>query len=174
MPPSRRASAMSRAARPVRAPSAVPSPQTSRFPAISTATESPTPDEEVPMDRLGLSAVALVASVTALTATARAQSTVDAEKLFRDGKGLMKQRKVAEACDAFEASQRIESNISTLMSLADCREKNGQLASAWGHFLRAESMTRSDPSKSAVNTIARRRAAAIEPRMSYLIVNVPD
>ena len=129
------------------------------------------------MDRPGLSAVALVASVTALTAlaaTARAQSTVDAEKLFRDGKGLMKQRKVAEACDAFEASQRIESNIATLMSLADCREKNGQLASAWGHFLRAESMTRSDPSKTAVNTIARRRAAAIEPRMSYLIVNVPD
>jgi hypothetical protein len=107
-------------------------------------------------------------------AIAQAQSTGEAEKLFRDAKTLMKQGKTAEACDAFEASHRIEPNIATLLSLADCREKNGQLASAWGFFLRAESLTRQDARQEKLNGVARQRAASIEPRLSYLIINVPD
>jgi hypothetical protein len=110
----------------------------------------------------------------AVAAPAHAQSTVEAEKLFRDGKTLMKQGKFAEACEAFGASQRMESNVATLMSLADCLEKNGQLASAWGYFLKAESETRADRGKGQVNATARRRAAALEPRLSYLTINVPD
>ena len=122
---------------------------------------------------LGLVALA-TALLAVLGAPAHAQSTVEAEKLFRDGKSLMKKGKLAEACDAFEASQRIESNLATLMSLADCREKNGQFASAWGFFLKAESLTRNDISKGQANVTARKRAALLEPRLSYLTVNVPD
>jgi hypothetical protein len=107
-------------------------------------------------------------------APAHAQSTVEAEKLFRDGKVLMKQGKFADACSAFEASQRIEANIATLTSLADCSEKNGKLATAWGYFLKAESLTRSDAKQTKLNATARQRAAAIEPRLSYLTINLPD
>jgi hypothetical protein len=123
---------------------------------------------------LAAAALAVLATASLGAAPAHAQSTVEAEKLFRDGKLLMKQRKTAEACDAFEASQRIEPNIATLTSLADCREKNGQLASAWGYFLKAESLTRADARQTKLNATARQRAAAIEPRLSYLTINLPD
>jgi hypothetical protein len=106
--------------------------------------------------------------------TAQAQVRPEAEKLFRDGKELMKAGKFAEACTAFEASERAEHNISTLLNLADCREKNGQFASAWALFLQAVSQTRTDPQQVTLNATAKSRAAQLEPRLSYLTINVPD
>lgn len=107
--------------------------------------------------------------------TAHAQSTsAEAEKLFRDGKSLMKERKYGEACAAFEASQNMDPSLATLLSLADCREKNWQIASAWGAFLDAERQTRKDSSQAALNKTAKDRAAKLEPRLSMLTVSVPD
>ena len=57
------------------------------------------------------------------------QASPQAEALFRDGKQLMKEGKLAEACAAFEGSERAEHNVATVLSLADCREKNHQYAS---------------------------------------------
>lgn len=105
---------------------------------------------------------------------AHGQASPQAEALFRDGKQLMKDGKLAEACAAFEGSERAEHNVATVMSLADCREKNRQYASAWALFLQADSQTRSDPKKAALNTTAKRRAHALESRLSYLTINVPD
>lgn len=105
---------------------------------------------------------------------AHGQASPQAEALFRDGKQLMKEGKLGEACAAFEGSERAEHNVATVLSLADCREKNRQYASAWALFLQADSQTRADPSKAALNTTAKRRARALEPRMSYLTINVPD
>ncbi len=105
---------------------------------------------------------------------AGAQVRPEAEKLFRDGKELMKAGKTAEACDAFEASERADHSLATVLSLADCREKNRQYASAWALFLQADSQTRTDASRAALNRTARARAAALEPRLSYLTINVPD
>jgi hypothetical protein len=105
---------------------------------------------------------------------AHGQASPQAEALFRDGKQLMKEGKLAEACAAFEGSERAEHNVATLLSLADCREKNRQYASAWALFLQADSQTRSDPSKAVLNTTAKRRAHTLESRLSYLTINVPD
>lgn len=105
---------------------------------------------------------------------AHGQASPQAEALFRDGKQLMKDGKLAEACEAFEGSERAEHNVATVLSLADCREKNHQYASAWALFLQADSQTRSDPKKAALNTTAKRRAHALEARLSYLTINVPD
>jgi hypothetical protein len=109
-----------------------------------------------------------------LPVTALAQARPEAEQLFRDGKRLMKEGKITEACGAFEASEKTEPNISTLLSLADCHEKAQQYASAWARFLNAESRTRSDPSKAALSRTAKQRATALEARLSYLTINVPD
>jgi hypothetical protein len=109
-----------------------------------------------------------------LPAAAWGQASPQAEALFRDGKRLMKDGKLAEACSAFEGSERAEHNVATVLSLADCREKNHQYASAWALFLQADSQTRSDPSKAVLNTTAKNRARAIEARLSYLTINVPD
>ena len=56
-----------------------------------------------------------------------AQSAAQAEALFRQGKEQMAAGKYAEACAAFEASQKAEAATSTLLNLANCREKNGEL-----------------------------------------------
>lgn len=116
----------------------------------------------------------IIGAALGLASVAGAQVRPEAEKLFRDGKELMKAGKLAEACAAFEASERAEHNLATLLSLADCREKNQQYASAWALFLQADSQTRTDASKAALNSTAKARAAALEPRLSYLTISVPD
>lgn len=117
-----------------------------------------------------------IAILTLLLAAtpAAAQSNAQAEQLFRDGKRLMSEKKFAEACAAFEASQKLDPTSATLMNLAACREQNGQIASAWGLFLEAERTMRGDASKRSTAKIAKERATALEPRVSYLIINVPD
>jgi len=121
-------------------------------------------------------ATGLLALVTGLLAPMPAwgQASPQAEALFRNGKQLMKEGKLGEACAAFEGSERAEHNVATVLSLADCRDKNRQYASAWALFLQADSQTRSDPSKAVLNTTAKKRARELEARLSYLTINVPD
>ncbi|HEX4420619.1 MAG TPA: hypothetical protein VH165_22045 [Kofleriaceae bacterium] len=123
--------------------------------------------------RSRLSLLAFMIGVAA-PAAAWGQASPQAEALFRDGKQLMKDGKLGEACIAFEGSEHAEPNIATLLSLADCREKNHQYAAAWALFLQADSQTRSDPSKAMLNRTAKTRALALEPKLSYLTINVPD
>ena len=111
------------------------------------------------------------------TAAAHAQApatSAAATAQFDRGRALLKDGKYAEACAAFEGSERAEHNVATVLSLADCREKNHQYASAWALFLQADSQTRADPSKAMLNTTAKNRARALESRLSYLTINVPD
>jgi hypothetical protein len=110
-----------------------------------------------------------------LVSTARfagAQHSAEAEQRFRDGKKLMTEKKYAEACTAFETSQRLDPAIATLANLADCREKNGQIQSAWTAFLEVERQTRGDAKQAAVNKIAKDRATNLEARLSFLTVSV--
>jgi len=101
--------------------------------------------------------------------TAWAQNA-DAEALFTEGESLEAAGKVAEACDAFEASNRIEPRAGTLIRLGQCRETQGHLASAWSAY--KDALTRvKDPAKKA---IAEQRVTALESRLSYLTVLVPD
>lgn len=101
--------------------------------------------------------------------TARAQNA-EAELLFRDGDKLMAAGDYAKACDAFEASNRIEARAGTLIRLGDCREKNHQLASAWSAYSDALSRVK-DPKK---REIAAAKVAQLEPRLSQLTISVPD
>lgn len=120
-------------------------------------------------------AVAVMVLFLAVGSNQRASAqpaSVQAEQLFRQGKKLMADGKIAEACKAFEGSYRKDAAVSTLLNLADCREKNKQYASAWGHFLDAERKTRGDAAQASFNTTAKSRAAALESKLSYLIVNV--
>lgn len=120
-----------------------------------------------------LSKLAFVLGIV-VPAIAWGQASPQAEALFRDGKQLMKEGKLAEACAAFEGSEHAEHNVATLLSLADCREKNHQYASAWALFLQADSQTRAEPSKATLNKTAKTRALALEHKLSYLTINVPD
>ena len=96
--------------------------------------------------------------------------SADAEALFNDGNQRLAEGKVAEACDAFEASNRVEPRAGTLILLGQCREQNQQLASAWSAY--KDALTRvKDPRK---RELAMARVAALGPRLSYLTVSVSE
>jgi hypothetical protein len=106
--------------------------------------------------------------------TAHGQAAAQAEILFNDGQQLMTEGKFAEACAAFDESQKLDFAISTLLNQAHCREKNGQLATAWGHFLQAERSTRgaTDAPTQKFHKVALERANKLEPRLSKLRITV--
>jgi hypothetical protein len=114
-----------------------------------------------------LRTLSIVCILTASLSRADAQSSsAQAEALFRQGKQLMAQKKFADACEAFDGSQKLDPSIATALNQADCREQNGQLATAWGLFVEAERQTRSSADRSAANLgkVANQRAAKLELR----------
>ena len=124
-------------------------------------------------DKLALALVLAAHTAAAQPARRAGDNTVAAEALFREGKRLMKEGKLAEACDKFDASERLDESVGTLLNLGDCREKTGKLATAWATFLKAASQARSAGDQPR-ETEARSRASALEPRLSYLTISVPD
>jgi hypothetical protein len=99
---------------------------------------------------------------------AHADST-QADALDKDGKALMARGEVARACEAFEASNRVDPSAGTLIHLGFCREQNGQLASASRAYQAALARAK-DRGK---QELAAARAAALASRLSHLTVSVP-
>jgi hypothetical protein len=123
--------------------------------------------------RLVVVAIAVAGIAAAAGSRAHAQENPQAEQLFRVGRDLVKQGKYAEGCAKLEASQRIESNVTTLLNLAGCREKNGQLATAWALFVRAAADARKAGNQPLAE-IANGFIAKLERRLPYVTVSVPD
>jgi hypothetical protein len=106
----------------------------------------------------------------ALTAVRAQAQSAEAESLFSEGNKLMKAGNLDHACDAFDASNRIEPRAGTLIRIGECREQNHQLASAWSAYKDALNRVK-DPRKKKV---AAAKVAELEPKLSYLTVSVPD
>jgi hypothetical protein len=94
-----------------------------------------------------------------------------AQVLFEDGKRLMARGRWPEACAKLAESQRLAPAIGTEFNLADCREHEGKLASAWAAFLDVVDQThkRGENQREAA---ARARAGALEPRLGRLTIQV--
>jgi serine/threonine-protein kinase len=130
------------------------------------------------IQRLGVLAI-----LSSVASVARAQSEpprdpIGAETLFTRGKQLMEQGKIGEACSAFAESQRLDPAGGTLTRLALCHEAQGKLASAWLEFtevVRVSKETAGEPTKFTERVrIAHEHLAALEPRLSKLVVIVPS
>jgi hypothetical protein len=125
---------------------------------------------------VGRLSFALVLTLGVFAGVARpafAQDSSVAESLFREGKKLMGEKKYAEACKAFEGSYRKDAAVTTLMNLADCREKNLQFATAWGYFLDVVRISRERSDAAAFGAPATARAQKLESKLSYFTINVP-
>jgi hypothetical protein len=110
--------------------------------------------------------------VAGVASTAQAQpATVQAQSLFDEGRKLLDGGKIAEACKAFEASEKLDPAITTLLNLADCREQNHQLATAWGTFEDANRMARA-ANNDKLAKVATNHSSKLEPRLSHLTVSV--
>jgi hypothetical protein len=126
----------------------------------------------VPRSLASLAPYLFAFALLAIASGASAQSGANraaAEALFEEGRRLMAENQLEEACRKFESSQRLDPGVGTLLNVADCYAKSGRTASAWAAFREAGSAARAQGSAEREN-VARERAAALEPQLSYLTI----
>jgi hypothetical protein len=99
--------------------------------------------------------------------------TAAAESLFQEARRLSDAKKFSDACPKFLASHKLSPAVGTLLNLADCYEKNGQVASAWARFREATALAQrlNRPEREKV---ARERAEKLEPRLVRITINSRD
>jgi hypothetical protein len=93
-----------------------------------------------------------------------------AQKLFDQAKALLAEGKLAEACKRFEESYETDPAIGSLMNLADCLERDGRIASAYGRW--SESVELTGRKKDERVDYARQRRDALKPKLSFLTIQV--
>jgi hypothetical protein len=109
------------------------------------------------------------AIVCAGSGAAHGQATsAAATAQFDKGRTLFKAGKYAEACAAFEQSQKIEAAFGTLYNLAGCYVKIGKLASAWVAYRELAQRDTRAPRKAD----SAKRARELEPRLARLMITV--
>jgi hypothetical protein len=95
-----------------------------------------------------------------------------AEMLFFTGKGMMGDGRIAQACQKFAESYRLDPAAGTLLNLAVCHEKEGKIASSWGEFKQAlaeaRRANRQDRADLAIEAIKR-----LEPDLPFVAITVP-
>ncbi|HUQ06626.1 MAG TPA: tetratricopeptide repeat protein [Kofleriaceae bacterium] len=120
---------------------------------------------------------AAIALVCAFAATAAAQKSrkPEAEALFKQAKAEMAKGNFADACEKFQSSQDLDPRASTLMNLGACHESAKKLVSAWYAFVEATKLAERSSDEQALASPSKKRADALEPRLSSLKVVVgPD
>jgi hypothetical protein len=95
-----------------------------------------------------------------------------ATQLFKEGRALLDQGHVAQACRKLEESQRIEPGGGTLLNVALCHEREGRTATAWAEFTEAIGIAKRDDRPQRVE-FARAHLALLEPELSRLSIQVP-
>ncbi|HEU4406602.1 MAG TPA: hypothetical protein VFS43_15150 [Polyangiaceae bacterium] len=114
---------------------------------------------------------ALLALSFALAPRPAAADPAAAEALFQEGRRLLLRGQIDEACEQLGESQRLDPSSGTLINLADCHERQGKIATAWAEFLAASRLAVIQKNATRSQE-AGRRAALLEPRLSYLTVRV--
>jgi len=117
----------------------------------------------------------MVTGATLSPRAARSQSAEDktaAEALYEEGKKLLGSKRFPEACARFEASQKLDPGVGTLLFLADCYESMGRTASAWSTFREAASAAKS-AGQTDRERIARERAGKLDGKLFQLTISAP-
>jgi hypothetical protein len=104
-------------------------------------------------------------------AAAQASDPAAAETLFDEGRRLMLAGDYAQACPKFEASQRLDPGVGTLLNLGDCLERSGRTASAWTRFREAAAAA-VEANQRERESVARHRVEVLDPRLCRVRVNV--
>lgn len=94
----------------------------------------------------------------------------NAERLFREARDLLSSGRAAEACPLFEESHALDPALGTLLNLADCREKTGQLVQAYLRFNEAAAWAQRTR-EGKREEVARQRAAALKAKLSWVALS---
>lgn len=115
--------------------------------------------------------LALGASLALATLPAHADDRTTAQQLFLQARDLMAAGKVAEACPKFAAAADLASTAGVRLNLSDCYEQLGRTASAWTKA--QDALTAAERvGDAAAAQLARERIAALQPKLSYVLVTV--
>lgn len=117
-----------------------------------------------------LSAASLSAVLLA-SGPAFAGDSAAAEALFNEARALVAQGDYEHACPKLEESQKLDAGMGTLFNLGDCYEHVGKTASAWAAFREVAAGAKAAGQQAREND-ARARAAALEPKLVTLVVEV--
>jgi hypothetical protein len=121
---------------------------------------------------------AVMAMAGLLCGAGRVQAAPSADEkalatmLFQDGRALMAEGRIPEACQKLQESQRLDPGGGTLLNLALCHEQESRLAHSWSEFKEALIMARAD-ARTDREIEAAKHVAALEPRLSRLTIVVP-
>jgi tetratricopeptide (TPR) repeat protein len=96
-----------------------------------------------------------------------------ATALFQQGRALLEQGRIAEACRKLEESQRLDPGGGTLLNLALCHEHEGRTATAWAEFTEAIGFARRDGRTQRVE-IAETHIEQLEPKLCRMEIVVPS
>ena len=94
--------------------------------------------------------------------------------MFKRAMSLVAQKHFAEACpDLEEVARRLPNGLGAKVALAECREGEGRLATAWTRWSQAQEAARvaKQPESEATS---KARADKLEPRLSRLTITVPN
>lgn len=116
-----------------------------------------------------IAAMALAVTVSSSAKDARAGDVAAADALFADAKALMDKKDYAAACPKFEASAKLDRALGTLLNVADCNEKLGRIATAWGNWGDAADLA-AQLGDGRLD-LAKQRRSALEPRLARLKID---
>lgn len=121
-----------------------------------------------------LAFVGFVVRAGALYAQADPQRTAAAKALYDRAVEEMEQGEHIAACPKLEEAIQLEpAAIGARMTLAQCYEGAGRLASAWTTYLTVEQMAGSAGQKER-QARAHEQAEALKPKLAHVIIEVPD
>ncbi len=121
-------------------------------------------------------AAAVLTALALLCAAGRAGAATDAEKqaqgLFVEAMKLLASKQYAEACTKLARSQELDPGMGTQFRLAECYEKLGRAAGAFIQYSAVAEAAKA-AGKLERAAVARRRAAALEPKVARLTITIP-
>lgn len=122
--------------------------------------------------RLGFAPLLLASSMTLAGSSAWGSDESRekaAQEFFVQAMRLMQAKKYADACEKFARSQELDPGMGTQFRLAECYEKLGRLATAYEQYLSVADAAL-ELGKKDRETVARKRADALEPRVARLTI----
>jgi hypothetical protein len=109
-----------------------------------------------------------IACVLAATSAHAQTNQAAATAQFDQGRALMKQKSYAEACKAFETSQKLDPQVGTLFNLADCHAHVGKIATAWLEYRDVGQRDTNAGRRKEAN----RRAKELDKRLPRLVLDI--